>query len=139
MTKELVQLIPEDNCTGYEVNSPELSGDNSGNLPPGEGRVDPCVYKAMTRPPKCLKNFEVLEKTGTEISYRCMDCRNCAECKKGVLVEDISIREEYEQDLINKSVTVNIDDNVSSAYLPFTADPDVKLMTNGYTSLKYVL
>ena len=99
---ELVQLIPKDNCAGYEVDSPKLSGDNIGDLFAGESSVDPYVYKVGTRPPKCLKNFEVLEKTGTEISYRCMDCRNCQECKKGVLVEEISIREEYEQDLQQK-------------------------------------
>ena len=77
--------------------------------------------------PKCLKTFEECEKTGTNISFRCMDCRNCKECLKGGLIEEISIQEEYEQDLINKSVSVDIESGECSASLPFLSDPDLKL------------
>ena len=66
-----------------------------------------------------FKKFEELEKVGTNISYRCVDCRSCKECKKGSLVEEISIQEEFEQNLINKSVKVDIVNDESSAYLPF--------------------
>ena len=46
------------------------------------------------RGPKCLKGFETIENTGTNISYRCNDCRNCLECKNGSLIEEISIQED---------------------------------------------
>ena len=33
------------------------------------------------KPPKCVKVFDEIESAGTEISYRCGNCRNCQECK----------------------------------------------------------
>ena len=93
------------------------------------------VY-ASKRSPRGLKIFDELEKTGTDISYRCIDCRNCKECKKASRVEEISIVEEVEQDLIDKSVTVDLDNRCSSAVLPFTADPDTRLVTNKNSTLK---
>merc|ERR1739841_21825 len=36
--------------------------------------------------PKCLKDFENVERSGTEVSYRCMDCRNCKNCLKSALI-----------------------------------------------------
>ena len=32
-----------------------------------------CVVMAAKRAPRCLKQFEAIEKSGTEISYRCVD------------------------------------------------------------------
>ena len=32
------------------------------------------------KPPKCVKVFDEVEIAGTEISYRCSNCRNCQEC-----------------------------------------------------------
>ena len=88
------------------------------------------------RGPKCLNKFEELDKTGTNISYRCMDCRNCKECKKGSLIEEISIQEEVEQDLINKSVALDIKNRTCTAKLSFTVDPDSKLIPNLKTARK---
>ena len=88
------------------------------------------------RGPKCLKFFEELDKSGTNISYRCMDCRSCTECKKGGLIEEISIQEEVEQDLINKSVAVDIEKRTCTAKLPFIVDPDSRLIPNLKTARK---
>ena len=33
---------------------------------------------------------------------RCLDCRNCLKCKNGGSMEEISVQEEFEQNLINK-------------------------------------
>ena len=82
------------------------------------------------RAPKCLKTFEVIENMGTNISYRCVDCRNCKECKKGSLIEEISIREEFEQSLINKSVVLKENEKMCVAHLPFLDNPDLKLVSN---------
>ena len=43
----------------------------------GTDRV--CVAK---RTPKCVKLFDEVENSGTEITIRCVDCRSCAECKQ---------------------------------------------------------
>ena len=90
----------------------------------------------LSRAPKCLKTFEQVENSGTNISYRCVKCRNCNDCKKGALIEEISIREEYEQDLIDRSVTLDPVEHTATAVLPFLEDPELKLANNVGTSRK---
>ena len=48
--------------------------------------------------------FNLVENAATEISYRCISCRDCKDCLNNEHIENISIREEVEQDLIDKSV-----------------------------------
>ena len=80
--------------------------------------------------PKCLKIFEKIENSGTEISYRCMDCRNCQKCLKDGLIEEISIQKEMEQGLINKNVSLDLVSGCASTGMPFLANPDTRLVTN---------
>ena len=61
---------------------------------------------------------------------RCVDCRNCPECKKGGKIESISIQEEVEQHLINRSVDVDIRKVITRAKLPFIFNPSSKLLRN---------
>ncbi len=84
----------------------------------------------VARAPKCLKCFQILEETGTNISYRCPDCRNCMGCKKGALVEETSIKIEQGQKLIDNSVVLDPEKNVCVAHLPFLQDPDLTLVDN---------
>ena len=86
--------------------------------------------------PKCLKTFEKVENSGTMISYRCMDCRNCQKCLKDGLIEEISMQGEMEQDLINKNVFVKIEEGCASANMPFLADPDTRLVTNDRAAMR---
>ena len=88
------------------------------------------------RVPKLVKFFENIEKAGTEVSYRCIRCRGCTECKKGEFVECISLQEEMEQGIIDKSVTVDKQNECVSAYLPFMCDPLKKLVTNHHIAEK---
>ena len=37
---------------------------------------------ASKRPPKCIRQFDEIEKAGTEVTYRCVDCRGCPNCKR---------------------------------------------------------
>ena len=67
--------------------------------------------------------FQQVESTGTEISYRCPTCRTCKECKHHEEYEAVSLKEEVEQNIINNSVTINLEDSSTSASLPFIADP----------------
>ena len=101
----------------------------------GRGSIDQKVYTSK-RGPKCLKTYERIEKTGTEVSYRCMECRNCKECLRAGLVEEISFVDEAQQDVINKSVTVDINNKITSASLPFIANPDSMLADNSKSTLK---
>ena len=78
--------------------------------------------------------FEAIEKAGTEC---CVDCRDCTKCKESEEVEQLTIRDEVEQDLIEKCVEVDIDKNHSLAELPFMGDPTLRLPpTNRRSSLK---
>ena len=76
------------------------------------------------------KYFENIENAASEILYRCINCRKCQKCRNGERIEYISIKEEVEQDLINQSVKLDIDSGSSTAKLPFTSNPSVKLAPN---------
>ena len=75
------------------------------------------------------KKFNALEDTCT-IEYRCIRCRGCPYCKKGEHIEKISFREEREQELVADSVEVDTERKITSATLPFIADPEEKLAPN---------
>ena len=70
------------------------------------------------------KLFESAENDGSEVSYRCIDCRSCKNCKKSEQIEIVSIQEEIEEDIINKSVDV-----------PFIENPFEKLYPNKHKAL----
>ena len=57
---------------------------------------------------RCQRLFDQVEAAGSEISYRCVNCRECKACKNHQEIEAISIKEEVEQSIINASVTVNV-------------------------------
>ena len=79
------------------------------------------------RPPKFIKTFYEIDTAGTDVSFRCPECRNCGTCKKSQRIDSISIQEEIEQDLIERNVTVDITKGKSSALLPFVTNPDLRI------------
>ena len=86
------------------------------------------VCPARTKEDRASSTFESIETAGTECTYRCVDCRSCVKCKKSKQVEHMTIREEVEQNLIEKSVEVNIGSSERTvAGLPFISDPTVRL------------
>ena len=76
------------------------------------------------------KMFQTVEDAGSEILYRCIDCRSCEICKEHKEIENVSLKEEVEQDLINRSVTVDVENKITVASLPFIENPSVKLSSN---------
>ena len=64
------------------------------------------------------------------MSHRCVECRSCPECKRGERLDSVSIQEEVEQSLIDRSVKVDVDSSTTTAMLPFLVDPDVRLISN---------
>ena len=83
-----------------------------------------------------LKQFERCESAGSEISFRCIDCRGCPRCRRDSRIEYVSIEEEIQQDLVEKSVRIDVDNQTSSALLPLMNDPVVKLAPNKKCALK---
>ena len=97
------------------------------------------VYIGKTRKPrapKCVKQFDDVEKAGTEVSFRCVDCRDCMKFKRGERIEAISIQEEVDQDLIERNVFVDPDKGVTSCKLPFLVDPESRLVPNDNGALQ---
>ena len=97
------------------------------------GIQDVCVSRKLM---KAIQNFEEVQNAGTEISYRCVGCRDCEECRKSPRLEKISIQEEAEQSLIDRSVEVDIERGITTAALPFLTKPDNKLVPNEHLALK---
>ena len=69
------------------------------------------------------KTFNVAENAASEITHRCVNCTNCKQCKDDEKSNVTSIKEEIEQDLINKSVTVDIENRICTAKLTVIRNP----------------
>ena len=54
-----------------------------------------------------MKLHQQIEDAGKEVSYYCVDCLGCSNCKTSGRIESISIEEEVEDALIEGSVTVH--------------------------------
>ena len=83
-----------------------------------------------------LKIFKEAEEAGSEITYRCVKCRSCKECKNHERNKALSIKEEVEEDVINRSVIVNVTTRETIASLPCMADPKIKLAPNRFKAEK---
>ena len=92
--------------------------------------IDDYAYCSCLLTVRRQKYFEEAENAASEIMYRCIDCRKCSKCRNGERIELISVREEVEQDLINKSVKVDVQAGVTTAKLPLLDNPVVKLAPN---------
>ena len=82
-----------------------------------------------------LNIFNEVEKAGSELLYRCFNCRGCTTCNNQS-TDIISIKEETEQEVINASVAVDIENHISIAKLPLLCDPSFRLQPNRDVALK---
>ena len=83
-----------------------------------------------------FKMFEEVENAGSKISYRCNNCRNCKTCKEHARADMMSVKEEVEQNVINKSVTVDTDRRITTALLLLMFNPLHKLAPNKDKALR---
>ena len=98
--------------------------------------VDNVDSKPLAMLSSKVKLYNEAEKAASSIEYRCIKCRGCSNCKQGGYAEMISLKEEREQDLIESSITVDFENKISTALLPFVVDPDEKLAPNKDIALK---
>ena len=85
------------------------------------------------------KMFEDVKSTGSETTYRCSKCRNSKvtdETDKHSTDEIMSVKEELEHDIINKSVKVHVTCHGTIASLPLIYNPSIKLAHNKEQELK---
>ena len=85
------------------------------------------VLVAKSRAPRSQVEFDKVEAAGTQVSYRCVRCRGCPDCKRSQKVDMISIQEEVEQDLIERCVEVDLENRTTTHKLPFLFNPETKL------------
>ena len=85
-------------------------------------QVNPDIHY-LSFPSTTMKQFEISESTGSEITYRCVTCRNCKECKNSEHQREISIREEVEQSIIDASLNIDMSTQTITAKLPFIGQP----------------
>jgi len=57
------------------------------------------------------------------IEYRCESCSNCPTCKMSARAKTKSLQEEFEQQVLEKSVTVDLKEGVTRVDLPFIKEP----------------
>ena len=125
-------LCPDEFDPSSDLECFQQAAPSPGIAPPNALSCLPKVVDVNVgqKTPKCIKDFNDLEKTGTEVSYRCVDCRDCSKCKQGPRVDMISVQEELEQELIERSVTIDVDRCEARAKLPFLADPSERLKSS---------
>jgi len=76
------------------------------------------------------------ETVGSEITYRCIKCRHCPDCRQADRLESASFKEEHEQHLIENSVRFNPAEKRLVSTLPFIAPPKENLFPNRFLAQK---
>ena len=83
-----------------------------------------------------LDRFMRLQDIGLDTSFKCPSCRDCKACQKGPGKELLSMKEEFQQQVIEKSVTIDEGRGKAVARLAFLTDPAENLQDNEYIAIK---
>ena len=83
-----------------------------------------------------LERFIKLQDAGLDPNFKCPNCRDCKTCPKGAGIELLSIKEEFQQQIIQESV--QIDDNMGQiiARLAFMTDPSENIDDNEHIAVR---
>ena len=81
-----------------------------------------------------LQKFLDMQEAGLKTEFRCKQCRDCQNCRKGAGHEKVSMRQEAEQELIKESIVVK-EEGYAIAKLPFVLNPEENLKNNRQTAL----
>ena len=129
--QDLLQVDTGQGATCSLVHCLKHDDDHDWFVPP-EWDISSSVYSIRDGISKYLE----AELSGAEVTYRCIRCRNCNDCRKGEYVESISLKEEREQHQIEESVTHDPIRNKLTAKLPFTLPPEGNLSPNRFIAEK---
>ena len=83
-----------------------------------------------------LEKFMKLQDTGLDTTFRCPSCRNCKSCLKGPGEELLSMREEFQQNIIEESVTIDENLGQAVARLAFLSDPSENIVNNEHIAVR---
>jgi len=98
----------------------------------------------VTKPfkPKALeRRFEEEEDIGSKITYRCARCAGCEDCKSGNKTREVSIQEIMEEEIINKSIDIDLEKKTTFSRFPFRCNhiPILKKLWNSNSNEKMAL
>ena len=122
--EETYPQCPEKHCTKHQ--------DEQFWMIPKHWNLNNSQYSIATQE----KEFWGAEELGSNAPYRCIKCRNCGDCKKSEELEEVSLKEEQEQVLIESSVVFNYEQKKLVAKLPFIKDPNEHLKPNSHIAFK---
>ena len=109
------------------LDSDHITLENPMSVPGYIGKVmEPTSIYKMRKPVKPLKAMEEEEEM-LVYRYRCADCQNCQTCLTADKTKMISVREEEEQKLIQKSVFWDRDEKLIYCSYPWITEPDEAL------------
>ena len=83
-----------------------------------------------------MDKFFKMQDAGLDTSYKCPKCRSCKDCQKGSGQELLSMKEEFEQQVIEDSVVLDDELGQAVAYLAFTSDPAETIGENEHIAVK---
>ena len=82
-----------------------------------------CRIRGDQEPIARMRELINQDDPGGLISFRCSTCSACIQCRKFPRTTAISLQESREQEMIEKSVTINLDEAKVQVKLPFMMDP----------------
>ena len=83
-----------------------------------------------------MEKYMKTQDIGLSTGYKCQRCRDCRDCLKGPARERMSIKQEKEQELIRKSITIDKVSGKAVAKLAFIDDPVSNLKPNMEVAIK---
>ena len=95
-----------------------------------------CSYCGLHLVQSELEKFMRLQDSGLDTNFKCPACRNCRSCLRGAGKELLSMKEEYQQQIIEDSVFIDKNINRAVAKLAFTSYPPDGLENNEYIAVR---
>ena len=77
-----------------------------------------------------IKKWKDMMDTGINIDYRCVRCRNCADCRNADETEKVSLRQDVEDAMIKESVQIDHEKKQIWATLPLRGKEEDFLSSN---------
>ena len=87
---------------------------------------------------KEIKKLRLEQECGMELNYRCVKCRDCQACKDSDKTESLSLKEEAEMEVIDRSVSLDLENRRIHCTLPLRGDEKL-FLSNNYHKAKKIL
>ena len=88
-----------------------------------ESQVQSCMIHKAKVPIARIREVLDIDDNDNLVSYRCSKCSSCPDCKKSWRMTAISLQESREQDIIERSVSLDLKKARITVQLPFVRDP----------------